>query len=63
LPTKSKSPDFTTPVKFVIVTSWLQAPHQTLLNKRLRISAGMADHNFLAGSVKLGMDSMFMTEV
>jgi phenylalanine-4-hydroxylase len=63
LPTNNKSPDFTTPVKFVIVTSWEQAPQHTLLNKRFRMSIGIADHNFLAGSVKLGMDSMFMSEV
>ena len=63
LPTSSKSPDFTAPVKLVMVTSWRHVPHHTLDSSSFLFSVEIRDHKAIAGFVKLGIDSMLMAPV
>src|SRR3989338_11537362 len=58
LPTSSKSPALTAPVKLVIVTSWRHFPHQTLESSILRVSAGIAAHRLAAGGGYFGVGLM-----
>src|ERR1019366_6817808 len=60
-PTSNKSPALTAPEKLLIVTSWRHFPHQTLESNCFFVSLGMVAHNFAAGAVNLGMDSMVIS--
>ena len=40
LPTSNSSPSLMVPLKFVIVVSWRQCPHQTLANSRWQTAVG-----------------------